>query len=327
MNSAATSVSLEQTLEQSILPTFFPDAEPEAQPTLVLLTGQAGAGASRATGRVLAEYGGGMAALTAADLEAFHPDFRSEADGVAADRARITADWLRQCLVHARQTHRSLLLDGSFTPTAALATADRFAAEGFRTRIAVVAARRAESLLASLSTNLSATQASRRSPLVSRDVHDQGFERTRALVAQAEGAASVDRLTIFSRDGSVAFDGERDGSGRLDGAASALASAQAKPLTVTQAIAWFGELRRVTDYVRSTRNPRDDVVARLVELHELALQEIVPELPLPRGSQARDRQEMRLAQELLALRRLRMPADGSAPSVSVRGPEQGGPSL
>jgi UDP-N-acetylglucosamine kinase len=327
VNPAAASVSLEQTLEGSILPTFFPDAEPEAQPTLVLLTGQAGAGASRATGRVLAEYGGGMAALTAADLEAFHSDFRSKTEWVAADRARMTADWLRQCLLHARQTHRSLLLDGSFTPTAALATADRFAAEGFRTRIAVVAARRAESLLASLSTHLSAMQAGRRSPLVSRDVHDQGFERTRALVAQGEGAASVDRLTIFGRDGSFAFDGERDGSGSLHGAADALAAAQAKPLTVTQAIAWFGELRRVTEYVRSTRNPRDDVMAQLVELHELALQEMVPQLPLPRASQARDRQEMRLAQDLLTLRRMRMPADASAPSVSVRGPEQGGPSL
>jgi UDP-N-acetylglucosamine kinase len=327
VNPAAASVSLEQTLEGSILPTFFPDAEPEAQPTLVLLTGQAGAGASRATGRVLAEYGGGMAALTAADLEAFHSDFRSKTDGVAADRARLTADWLRQCLVHARQTHRSLLLDGSFTPTAALATADRFAAEGFRTRIAVVAARRAESLLASLSTHLSATLAGRRSPLVSREVHDQGFERTRALVAQGEDAASVDRLTIFGRDGSFAFDGERDGSDRLHGAADALAAAQAKPLTVTQAIAWFGELRRVTEYVRSTRNPRDDVMAQLVELHELALQEMVPQLPLPRASLARDRQEMRLAQELLTLRRMLMPADASAPSVSVRGPEQGGPSL
>ena len=146
------------------------------------------------------------------------------------------------------------------------------------------------------------------------------------MVAQGEGAASVDRLTIFGRDGSFAFDGERDGSGRLHGAEDALAAAQAKPLTVTQAIAWFGELRRVTEYVRSTRNPRDDV-AQLVELHELALQEMVPQLPLPRASQARDRQEVRLAQELLTLRRLRMPADASAPIVSVRGPEQGGPSL
>ncbi|MGZ0712557.1 zeta toxin family protein (plasmid) [Coraliomargarita sp. W4R53] len=308
--------------EQDILPTLFPDSPQESDPTLVLLIGQPGAGAARATGRLLAEHGETMVPLTAADLNAF------SMAPAGVDRARQTSELLQQCIAHARETQRSLLLEGQFGARAALGVAGSFAAEGFSTRVVTVAARRAESLLSELSSHASAIHAGRASNLSPRQTHDQALQRTRELIAEAEGSASIHRLTVIARDGSVAFDRNRaDSDGQLSGATDALTTTQAKPLSSAQAIVWFGELRRVTDYIRTLPNPSGEVLAQLVELHEHALREMVPELPLPRESEVRSRQGQRIAQELAELRRMRTPVDTTAPSISVSGPGQGGPSL
>ncbi|MEJ1154615.1 zeta toxin family protein [Microbacterium marmarense] len=311
------------TFEQDILPTLFPPAPSESAPTLALLVGQSCSGAGRATGCLVAEHGDSMVTLTAGDLDAFNTTATA-----GPDRARQTAQWLQQCITHARETQRSLLLEGQFSAAAALGVAGSFATAGFRTRVVAVAARRAESLLSSLSLHASAIQDSRPTQLVTRQVHEQALQRTRDLIAEAEASASIGRITVLGRDGAVVFDRTRDDLALvLSGAADALSTAQAQPLSSAQAMVWFGELRRVTDYVRTLRSPDHEITAQLVELHEHALREMIPELALPRDSEARARQEARITQELSELRRMRTPIDVNAPSVGMSGPDRGGPSL
>ena len=65
----------QQIFEEQIVPIVFPQPSPAGTPTLLLLTGQPGAGMSRATGRLLAESPDDMVALSGDDLRAFHPHF------------------------------------------------------------------------------------------------------------------------------------------------------------------------------------------------------------------------------------------------------------
>ena len=65
----------------------------------------------------------------------------------------------------------------------------------------------------------------------------------------------------------------------------------------------------------------------LIDLHETALREIIPELPVPAGSKVVAAQEHRSASELVALRKsliVERPVDAAAPVVAPTGPERGG---
>ncbi len=67
----------------------------------------------------------------------------------------------------------------------------------------------------------------------------------------------------------------------------------------------------------------------MIDLHETALREIIPELPVPAGSKVVAAQEHRSASELVALRKLLVaerPVDAAAPVVAPPSPERGGPS-
>ena len=323
----------DEILRRSILPLYFPEStRSDESPTLVLLAGPPGAGRARATSILLADHGPDLASVSGDDLRAFHPRFVEIASArepeARAGLARATAGWVRDCIRYARENGRSLALEGAFQdPSVAIGTAERFATEGFRTRVVVVASRRAESLLSVTSAYLRDVRAAAPARFVSRETHDRGFEAMRALVAAAADAAFVDRLTVLSRGGETVFDARRaEGTDAFRGAVAALEAAQTARLSRFDATQWLSELHHVTDFAASRDLPRG-VTDVLIDLHESALREVIPELHVPDDGKFAMAIEQRTVARLVTLRRSleREPmVDIAAPIVAPVGPDRRG---
>lgn len=321
-------------LQRDILPIYFPTDQPSENPTVVVLAAQQGAGRSRASSRLLDEHGDAVAILSTDDLRAFHSQFaelsRSRAPEASAALAQAAADWTRDIIRFARENRRSLVLEGTFPdPVVVAATAARFADEGFQTRAVVVGSRRAESLLSVLSHYLRDVHAKSPAQLTSREAHDRGFEATRGLVAAVEDEASVERLTVLGREGRVVFDARRtDGADAFRGAGAALVAAQSARMDRLDATQWLSELHHATDFAASSRDLPREVAELLVDLHETALREVIPELHVPADGTFATAMEQRTVARLVALRRTLTPTvpvvDVAAPVVTPTGPERGG---
>lgn len=327
-------VDLDLMFTREVLPVLFLPAVDEPEPTLTLLHTPPGSGAARATAK-LASMGDSPAVLSAADLRAFHPGTGSDDGGAevfaSSDVDAAVAEWFRACLVYAREQRRSLLIEGTFlTPTIAAGTAQGFADAGFATRVAVVASSRAEVLLSTVSEHLRSLRARRPVPLPSRAARERDWASIGALVAEAAASPAVGRILVLGRNGEVeAAVARSEATNRSVLAMTTLAAAQERPLTALQAAQWLSELRRVTDFVDSRRDPLIDVREALVELHVLGIRDVVPRLPVPPGSEVVSREEGRLASELVRLRRsMPTPVRTGATGPVVDGPTQGseGPS-
>lgn len=326
---AVDDAAVDEVWRRSILPVYFPDVPAASEPpTLILLAGQVGAGRSRASWPLLVEHAD-LTFINGDDLRAFHPGFRelvSSRDSAAQEElARAAAGWVRDSVRYARENRRSVVLEGAFPDASvAVGTAERFAGAGFQTRVIVVASRRAESLLSVTSLYLRDVQARSPARPVSRDAHDRGFEATRALVAAVEDAASVDRLTVLGRGGGTVFDAHRaDG---FIGAGEALVAAQSEQLSRFDATQWLSELHHVTEFATSRGSLPGGVTELLVDLHETALREVIPELHIPADGKFATAIEQKAVAGLVALRRLQQDAsvDAAAPVVAPTGPERGG---
>ncbi|MDY0907857.1 zeta toxin family protein [Microbacterium sp. CFBP9034] len=323
--------ALRTVFERTIAPSVFPEQASDDDPTLTLVVGQPGSGSGRAARGLLAEHPG-SAILSADGLRAFHPHYielsRSRSNEATQIFAEATAAWLRDGLAYARANRRPLLLEGSFqSAQVASATAELFRREGYRAHLAVVGVPRAVSLLSEASRYLLADLAGRATRFSDRAAHDAAFEVTRALVAELEGEASVDRLTVVGRSGEWVFDSHQvDG---FEGASRALAREHVTPLTGPEGMRWLSELRASTDYALEARRLPAQVAEVLAALHEIAIADVIPRLPLPAESLARSGAEETLKSRLDALRRAvpaeRTPIDVAAPSVtpSAPGPEVG----
>lgn len=321
-------------LARDVLPLVFQDStRPEDSPSLTLLAGQPGAARLRAARALVVDYGQAPAIVGADDLRAFHPRFAELANastpGSLDGVTRATAAWLRDCIRYARENKRSLILEGGFQdPAVAVATTERFAAEGFQTRVVVVASRRAESLLSTASLYLRNVHAGTLARFVSRDAHDRALEATRALAAGAAHSASVDRLTVIGRTGDFVFDALRaDGDEEFHGVGSALEAEQSARLTRFDATQWLSELHHMTDFAMTRRDLPRGVTELLFELHEVALREVIPELHVPRDGKFISAIEQKTAERLSELERA-LPredvVDLAAPVATPVGPERGG---
>lgn len=323
---------LQRIFDGQIRPSLFPEEASAQPPTLVLLGGQPGAGKSRATARLLAESPADMVPLSGDDLRPFHPHSVELMRSRSPEASRILADsaagWLRSSLQHARTTGRSLLLDGTFnSPDVALATADLFAKHGFVTRVAVAATPRSESLLSAASRYLLDTRAGRTSRFTNVDVHDNGWQGTRALIATLEANPVVDRVTVLGHAGSPVFDAERTQSSEFAGASRALQREQSAWMSGTQTMRWLSELRAMSDYALTSQQRPRQLAELLIELHEIALNEVLPRMRLPTDSQARPAAEAALARQLVTLRKAvpgeRRTQDLAAPVITSPQPDRG----
>lgn len=322
----------ERIFEDRIAPVIFPYAPVDGTPTIVVLDGQVGAGGPAAASHLSREHPDGIAIVSNEGLVPFHPRYLELARSRSPEALRLlaepTAGWLTRSLRHARTTGRSLLLEGTFqTPTAVLAATDLFAWNGYTTRVVVVATPRSESLLAAASRYLLDERAGRAGRFTGVELHDAGFDGTRALTSTLETAPSVDRLTVVGRDGATLFDAERADSSGFAGATDALRRGQASGMPVPRAMRWLSELRAMTDFAVATGRPTGPVAELLIELHQVALGEVLPQMPLPTDSQARPAVKASLTRQLVGLRRalpLEPPRiDVSGPVISPSGPDRG----
>lgn len=321
-------------LARDVLPLVFQDStHPEDSPSLTLLAGQAGAARTRAVRALVVDHGQVPAIVGAEDLRAFHPRFAELSTGSATESldgvTRATAAWLRDCIRYARENKRSLLLEGAFQdPAVAVATVARFATAGFQTRVVVVTSRRAESLLSVASLYLRNIRAGALAQFISREAHHRAFEATRALAAEAKQSASVGRLTVIGRNGNSVFDAHRgDSDAMFVGGIAALESEQSARLSRFEATQWLSELHHMTDFAMTRRDLPSGVTELLVELHEVAIREIIPELHVPNDGKFISAIEQKTAARLSELQRS-LPrehlVDLAAPVVTPVGPERGG---
>jgi hypothetical protein len=323
----------DEILRRDILPLYFPDEVASDWPTFVLVAGQPGAGRSRAA-TALATGELNVAVLRGEDLRAFHPVFLDPTattdPGALSELGQSVAGWVSGCIRYARENHRSLALEGTFgNVTAAAGTAQRFAAEGFRTRVVVVGSRRAESLLSVTSGYLRGVQAGHRSTPTSRASHDEGFAATRSLVASVEESGWADRLTVVGRDGSVVFDAAVTEGAGFVGAGAALVAAQSERLSRFDATQWLSELHHVTEFAATRRGLPDEVAELLVELHDVSLREVIPELRVPANGKFATAMEQKTVARLVALRQTlpaARPIDVAAPVIVPGAPGVDGPS-
>ena len=324
----------DEILERGILPLYFSGVAATGDaPTLVLLGGPPGAGRSRASSLLLAEHGPDLAIVNGDDLRAFHPRLVGAAMLPAQeDReglARATAGWVRGCIRYARENRRSLVLEGAFQdPSVAVGTVERFAAAGYKTRVVVMASRRAESLLSVTSLYLRNVHAGTSARFTTREAHDRGFAAVRTLVTAVENAASVDILTVLARDGVAVFNAHRaDSTDAFRGASTALAAAQSARMSRFDATQWLSELHHVTDFAASRPDLPREVTESLVDLHETALRDVIPELYVPADGRFATAIEQKTVASLVALRRWAQrdhSMDADAPELLPGGPERGG---
>ncbi|MCK6065774.1 MULTISPECIES: zeta toxin family protein [Microbacterium] len=313
----------QQVFEDQIVPVFFPDQPDGDTPRMTLVVGQPGAAAIRVARQL---SGPAAAVLSATDLRAFHPRFLELSRTFSPEAARILQDsasgWLRNALQHARNTKRSILLDGTLSShDVALATTSLFGTSGFETAVAAVAVPQPESLLASASKYLLDARAGRAAQFTTLAAHDEGLRNTRALVDTLETTPSVDHLTIIGRDGVVLFDTSRADPSGFAGALAEFDRAHATAPSAASAMRWLSELRAATDYALSLRQVPAPLAEVLIELHEIGRHEVLPRLQLPQASQARPNADAALERRLTALRQatqvVNRPDRRPGPSVST----------
>ncbi|MGN6221681.1 MAG: zeta toxin family protein [Microbacterium sp.] len=299
---------LQRIFEQRVQPVVFPH-DPADQPELIVLTGQPGTGAARLTARLVGRRD--FAVVRAKDLRAFHPQYGELAPARTSEAERrlreAASAWTTSALRYARTTGRSLVLDGDElrTPDVVLASTELFARDGFETTISIVAVPRPESLLATVSGHLSTLPAGRSQPFTVAADHDGGLDHVRGLIRALEDSASVDRLSIFDRDGEQVFSGARTDS--FAGASEAFDRARQVALTAPQSMRWLSELRAISDSALSGRRISAPLANVLIELHQVALQEVLPRLPLPEDSEARPAAEASIGRRLVAIRKAAVP--------------------
>jgi len=206
---------------------------------------------------------------------------------------------------------RSLVIEGDFrTPVAALGVATQFLDAGYQVQTVFVVPRRAESLLAVASAHFRQIQRTSETVEVSVADHDARWADVRDVLAAVSTEPGL-TVTVF------------DGSGNelpVD-ASDSFNRARAGGPTKRAAVEWLGELRRITDFARSLQ-PRATDLDLLIELHQVALREVVPAMNLPAGSTTGPQLESRLAAEAQSLRRQlsALPTSDPSPTAAAEMP-------
>ncbi|MGB3376877.1 MAG: zeta toxin family protein [Microbacterium sp.] len=319
-------------VQDVILRSLFDGARPSETPTFVLLAGAPAAGTGRVIARLRREHDGDLVPVSIEDLQAFHPryldtQFRQSAAG-RKELSELAASWLQASISHARENGYSLLLEGEFrTADTAVGVALRFADSGYEVRVVTVAARDDQSLLAATSRGLRRMQERRPAEFVTPAENEQSMRDVSALIVAAAESPLVGRVSVLNQRGVSVFDAERSDSGMLSGASVALSTSRSEAMSALEATQWLSELRHMTEYALSLRTVPAPAIDSLTALHEMAIRRVVPELPVPPGSEVARIQQQKLATDLAALKRMQVHpevVDVAAPTVT---PAESGPSI
>lgn len=291
-------------LEALVLRSVFNGTHPAPRPELVLL---AGAGAGRAIALVRGMHGGDLVPISSEDLQAFHPrylepPFRASTAG-QIELSQAAASWLQASIGHARENRYSLLLEGAFrSPSTALAVARRFADSDYQVHVVVVATRSEESLLSATSRGLRQMQQRLRSPFVTPAENERHLADVDALVSASVADPAVERVSVIGRRGQILLDARRADSTAMAEASAAFRASCSERMSALEATQWLSELRHMTAYAQSLRSIPNAAVESIIELHEMAIRKVAPDLPVPPNSEVVPIQLAALRSSLAALK-------------------------
>lgn len=252
--------------------------------------------AERWTARLRREYSDGLAVLSQRDELAPSLPRRELAEAVASAAIRL---------------QRNVLFEGEAHWGAVSDTLAYLRDAGHSVRVVLIVDRQTDAALARVTQSLRA--------------HSLGeAEQTRGAdgVDLGVGDTTVDRYTVVDGDGATVYDGPT-----VRDALRAMTDSRAAAMSGLQAVSWLSELRRVTEHVTSSANrvPRD-ILTRTVQLYDLAVERVLPEMPIRTDSPAATVQRQRLAAGRARVQAL---IDGQEQerTAAAAPPEPSGPSL
>lgn len=280
-------------------------------PTLTILFGSTGGGRSRSLARVL-DGARPATVLNARDVAvSVHG-----ADGRDLHDDSTAAD-LQRLLTAARAERQSVALEGLFrSPALVSGIARTFAAAGFSTRVVAIADSAAEIRMGAASIGLSAL---RERGTADRVPYSDAVDD---LLGAVSAEPHVHRVTVFDRAGGLVLDAA-DPEQRAD-AEIRYREAAARPLGTLRSVQWLSELRHMGRFVAERQSAPRWALEGLIELHEVALKEILPAVAVPANSEAFRLQSERLQRGLTALRLAladHTPAETLDPNVRLAQPD------
>lgn len=293
--------------EALVLRSVFNGAQPAPHRALVLLAGASGAGAGRAIALVRRMYDGSLVPISSEDLQAFHPryfepPFRASTAG-QTELSQAAASWLQASIAHARENRYSLLLEGAFrSPSTALAVARRFAASNYQVHIVVAAIRSEESLLSATSRGLRQMQQRLQSQFITSAENERSLADIDALVSASVADSAVERISVIGRRGQTVLDAHRKDPAAMAGASAVFRASCSERMSALEATQWLSELRHMTAYAQSLRSIPHAALESIIELHEMAIRKVVPDLPVPPDSEVVPIQLVALRSSLAALK-------------------------
>ncbi|WP_460798771.1 zeta toxin family protein [Microbacterium sp. GXF0217] len=292
--------------EALVLRSVFNGAQPAPQPALVLLAGASGAGAGRAIARVRRMHGGNLVPISSEDLQAFHPRYLEPAFRASTagqnELSQAAASWLQASIAHARENRYSLLLEGAFrSPSTVLAVGRRFADSNYQVHVVAAATRSEESLLSATSRGLQQMQQRLHAQFVTPAENERSLADVDALVSASVADSAIDRVSVIGRRGQTMFDAHRADPTAMADVSAAFRASCSERMSALEATQWLSELRHMTAYAQSLRSIPDAAVESIIELHEMAILKVVPDLPVPPGSKVVPIQLVALRSNLAAL--------------------------
>lgn len=244
---------IERRFATHVRPVVFADAQPSTDPVWITVGGQPGAGKTAA--QLLARRlnpDASVSPIIGDDLRFFHPEYTRLVKEDPIRMPDLTAEasgaWIRASLDHARDHRYGVLVESTFRrPEVTTSTADSFHQAGYRTHVIAVAVQPWESRLSTLDRFVidhAAGRAARWTPL---EAHEAGVAGVPQTLSAAAGSASVDRISVVNRAGTVLFDGTRPGA--LHEALTILEQEHMRPPTPGELKNWMSRLSNNTHYL------------------------------------------------------------------------------
>lgn len=234
---------------------FVSPAGPGTRPELVLVVGQAGAGAAMAHLQFMQgdymhpagiapedDHPDGLVSIDFESFRAYHPDYehlrRTQPQNLDAATDADTLWWQNRAADYLRTRQYNILIDRDWDgPDPIVLTAERFAEAGYSVHMAALAVPASVSRLALVESFTRQADATRTGRWISTERHDAGYVTTAEALRRAEASDAVSKVSVHTRDG-IAHEKQRQQNGqwlpKAPAAVDVLTEARETPLPRTQ---------------------------------------------------------------------------------------------